>query len=118
MSHLQTLFDRLSSQAILADIEGELERKFKILGSEYGTDLDVSWLPLEIRLRDILASASKVKHDMTKTTKSSANRIAEVDLSMASSRNSAKCCDCSMVVFDAHSFYCYCCSNRSSLKNI
>ena len=47
MSYLKIIFVGLSSQAILKDTEGELERKFKILGSEY-----VSTLPLEVRLLD------------------------------------------------------------------
>ena len=44
MSHLQTVVARLSSQAILADTEGGLYRKSKIIGSEYGADSDVSQL--------------------------------------------------------------------------
>ena len=38
LSYLQTVFTELSSQAILEDTEGELERKFKILGCKYGVD--------------------------------------------------------------------------------
>ena len=34
MSHLQTVFTGLSSQAIMDDTGGELELKFKIIGSE------------------------------------------------------------------------------------
>ena len=73
MSHLQTVFARLSSQAILEDTEGELERIFLILGSKYGANLDISRLPLEVlQLWNILVAASKVEHDMTMMTKSSA----------------------------------------------
>ena len=67
MSYLQIVFVGLSSQAILEDTEGELGRKFKILGSEY-----VSRLLLEIRLWDVLAIASKLECDMTMMIKSSA----------------------------------------------
>ena len=42
MSHLHTVFAGLASKAILEDIEGELGRKFLILGSEYGADLNIS----------------------------------------------------------------------------
>ena len=60
----------LLSQAILEDTEGELERKFKILGSEYGADWDVSRLPLEVPLlRDFLSATSKVERDMILMTK-------------------------------------------------
>ena len=48
MSHLQTVFAGLSSQSILEDPEGELERRFKILDSEYDADLVVSRLPEEV----------------------------------------------------------------------
>ena len=73
MSHLQTVFARLPSQAILEDTEGELDGKFKIFGSEYITDLDLSRLPLEVlRLLEFLAAASKVERDMTMMIKSSA----------------------------------------------
>ena len=71
ISHLQTVFAGLSSQAILEDTEGELEQKFKIHSSEYGADLDVSRLPLEVLLFwDFLATASEMKCDMTMMTKS------------------------------------------------
>ena len=64
MSHLQTVFVGSSSQAILEDTEGELERKFRILGSEYGVNLDVSRLLFEVlRLRDFLR-----QRDMTMMT--------------------------------------------------
>ena len=62
------VFARLSSQAILEDTEGELERKFKILRSEYGADLSVSRLPLKVlRFRDFLRQLPKLN-----VTKSSA----------------------------------------------
>ena len=52
MSQLQTAEQSL--QAIQEGTEGKLERKFKILGSEYGADFDVSRLPLEVlRLRAV-----------------------------------------------------------------
>ena len=71
MSHMQTAFAGLSSQAILEDTEGELEQKFKVIGSEYGADLDVSRLLLEVlRLWDFLAAASKEECDMIIMTKS------------------------------------------------
>ena len=70
---LQTVFAGLSLQAILEDTESELEQKFKILISEYGADLDISRLPLEvIWLQDFLVTASKVEHDLIMMTKSSA----------------------------------------------
>ena len=70
-SHLQTFFAGLSSQAILEDTEGKLERKFKILGSKYGVDLDVSRLSLEVlRFRYFLTAASKVTFDLIMMTKS------------------------------------------------
>ena len=73
ITHLQTVFAGLSLQAILEYSEGELERKYKILGSEYSADLNVSRLPLEVlRLRDFLAAVSKVERDMTMMNKSSA----------------------------------------------
>ena len=42
MSRLQTFSAGLSSQTTLEDTEAELEWKYKILGSEFGADLDVS----------------------------------------------------------------------------
>ena len=48
MSHLQTVFTGLLSQAILEDTEGEMERKFEILRSEYIADLDLYRLPSEV----------------------------------------------------------------------
>ena len=73
MAYLQTVITRLSLQGILEDNEGELERKFKILGSEYSADLDVSRLPLDIlQLPDFLAAPCKREYDMTMMTKSSA----------------------------------------------
>ena len=72
MSHLQIVFEGLSS-IIMEDTKGELERKFEILGSEYGADLNVSRLSLEVlRFWDFLAVASKVKNDVIMMTKSSA----------------------------------------------
>ena len=41
MPHLKTVFAGLSLQVILEDTEGEWERKFNILGNEYGADLHV-----------------------------------------------------------------------------
>ena len=52
-SHLQVVSPGLSSQVIVENIEGELERKFKILDSKYSAHLDASRLLLEVlRLRD------------------------------------------------------------------
>ena len=48
MSHLQTVFAGLSSRAIQEDTEVKLECKFEILDSEYGAELDVFRLPLEV----------------------------------------------------------------------
>ena len=69
MSHLLTVFAGLSSQAILEDTKGELERKFSFLGSEYSAGFDLSRLPLEVlRLRDFSAAVPKVEYDMTMMT--------------------------------------------------
>ena len=48
ISHLKTVFDGFLLQAILDDTEVELGQKFKILSREYGADLDVSRMPLEV----------------------------------------------------------------------
>ena len=73
MSHLQTVIAGLLSHVILENTEGKLERKCKILDSEYDTDLDVSRLHLKVlRVRDFLVAATKGEGDMTMMTKSSA----------------------------------------------
>ena len=73
MYRLQTFFYGLSLQAILEVTVGELERKLKIFGSEYGANLDVPSLPLEVfRFWKLPLKNPEVERDMTMMTISSA----------------------------------------------
>ena len=78
MYHLLTVFAGLSSQAILKG-EGKLETKFKILDCEFGDNLDVYRVLMEVlRVRYFLETDSKMEYDMTMMT----YRMAEIYLSM------------------------------------